>query len=416
MVCVGGDPTAARPIELCGGTHVGAPARSGRFLVTAEEAASAGVRRIEACRPAAVAHVQAAARRARRRAPARSAPSPTSSRPRRQAAGRAQGRAARGGPAARQARRRPGAAAPEARGRRRAPRDLALDGLDAAALRNAADTLMQRSGADLVVVGSGPCWWSRPPRPPARAAPRPARSSRRWPSAAAGAAAAGPTWRRPASRTPTACGGDGGGDRGRGPGGAGLSVAVATPAGDAHGASVPEVVLALDVGEARIGLARGELGAPSPSVAARCDAAAAWRTTSRPSRAAAPPRGRRGSWSGLPLRAQGGDSAPDAAGARPSPRRCGPRACASSCSTSASPRRWPSARSPASGLPRGKRQEKGRLDEAPPSRSSRPTWSGGDHRRRRRGRRRERPTDGRPTRRRAADPTRGRRIDEDGAP
>jgi alanyl-tRNA synthetase len=32
---------------------------------------------------------------------------------------------------------------------------LALEGLDAAALRNAADTLMQRSGADLVVVGSG---------------------------------------------------------------------------------------------------------------------------------------------------------------------------------------------------------------------------------------------------------------------
>ncbi len=45
-----GEPTASPSVELCGGTHVGRTGEIGPVLVTAEEAASAGVRRIEAAR------------------------------------------------------------------------------------------------------------------------------------------------------------------------------------------------------------------------------------------------------------------------------------------------------------------------------------------------------------------------------
>jgi putative holliday junction resolvase len=138
--------------------------------------------------------------------------------------------------------------------------------------------------------------------------------------------------------------------------------AAPSPAGDAHGASVPEVVLALDVGEARIGLARGEIGArfafgrgalrrsgrQADDVAAVVAAAAA--------------EGAARVVVGLPLRAQGGDSlqtqrvrsfaqALRAAGLRV-------ELFDERFTTALAQRQLA-----ASGLSRGKRQQKGRLDE-----------------------------------------------------
>ena len=173
MVCVGGAPgatdtgasgparTAPEPpavsIELCGGTHVARTGEIGPVLVTVEEAASAGVRRIEALAGrAAVAHAQslrdalAAAGRAlgakpdelevrigRLQAELKAA--------QREAAHLRDKLAAAQAGSAREVETIGGLAVAR----------MGLEGLDAAALRNAADTLMQRSQADVVVVGSG---------------------------------------------------------------------------------------------------------------------------------------------------------------------------------------------------------------------------------------------------------------------
>ncbi len=163
MVTMGGDDGSDRKavsIELCGGTHVRRTGEIGSLLVTSEEAVSAGVRRIEA-------NVGMAALRLHQ-----------DQRSQQQRLARSLG----GGPAeleertlklqadlkqsqrdAAQLRDRlaaaqtSGAAATtevrEAGGFRFAT--ATLEGLDAAALRGAADTLLGKSGADVVVVGSG---------------------------------------------------------------------------------------------------------------------------------------------------------------------------------------------------------------------------------------------------------------------
>ena len=155
IVTVGTDEHVS--MELCGGTHVGRTGEVGPVLITAEEAASAGVRRLEALAGrAAVTHVQqlrdalgAAARALGAK------PDELEGR-----VGKLQGELKT---AQREvAHLRDKLAAAQAGGAGETTdvaglrvASLALDGLDAAALRNAADTLMQRSGAELVVVGSG---------------------------------------------------------------------------------------------------------------------------------------------------------------------------------------------------------------------------------------------------------------------
>ncbi len=157
MVRIGGERSPS--IELCGGTHVRRTGEIGALVVTGEEAAAAGVRRLEAVAgTAAVAHVQTlraavlAGARALGATPdtfeARIAKLQTDLRAAQRESAQLRDRlaAAQTGGAA-------GSEVAEAGGFRFAT--AALDGLDASALRNAADTLLQRSGADLVVVGSG---------------------------------------------------------------------------------------------------------------------------------------------------------------------------------------------------------------------------------------------------------------------
>ncbi len=170
-VCVGGavfGPGAAAvsavapdtvSLELCGGTHVARTGELGLVVITAEEAAAAGVRRLEALAgSAALAHVRAlrdavaTAGRALGAKPEELADrverlqADVKTRERENAQLRDKLAAAQTG----------GGSATEVR----EAGDVrfvatSLDGLDAAALRNAADGLLQRSDADVVVVGSG---------------------------------------------------------------------------------------------------------------------------------------------------------------------------------------------------------------------------------------------------------------------
>jgi alanyl-tRNA synthetase len=165
MVTVGGGDHAAGTsgtsvsIELCGGTHVARSGQIGLLVITAEEAVSAGVRRIEARTGAAALAYLADLRRLQR-----------------DLVGAVGGNAAqleervgkligdlreshrevarlRDRLAAAQTAATPAAEVREAGGFTFTT--LALDGLDATALRNAADTQLTRTGADLIVVGSG---------------------------------------------------------------------------------------------------------------------------------------------------------------------------------------------------------------------------------------------------------------------
>jgi alanyl-tRNA synthetase len=165
MVTVGSGAGAGAPsgtsvsIELCGGTHVARSGQIGLLVITAEEAVSAGVRRVEARTGAAALAYLAELRRLQR-----------------DLVGAVGGNAAqleervgkliadlreshrdvarlRDRLAAAQTAATPVAEVQEAGGFTFTT--LALDGLDAAALRNAADTQLTRTGADLIVVGSG---------------------------------------------------------------------------------------------------------------------------------------------------------------------------------------------------------------------------------------------------------------------
>ena len=152
-----GDPAASPSIELCGGTHVGRTGEIGPVLITTEEAASAGVRRIEALAGrTALAHVQHL--RDALGATARALGAKPDELEGRVGKLQSELRATQREVAGLRDR----LAAAQAQGAQEVTEiaglhvaSLLLEGLDAAALRNAADTLMQRSGAELVVVGSG---------------------------------------------------------------------------------------------------------------------------------------------------------------------------------------------------------------------------------------------------------------------
>jgi len=165
MVSVGRDAAAgatggaAVSIELCGGTHVTSTGTIGLFIVTAEEAVSAGVRRIEArTGAAALVHVNELRRQQRDLvAVVGGNPQQLEERVSRLAADLkdAQREAARlrDRLAAAQTAAAPAVELKEAGGYTYAT--MALEGLDAGSLRNAADTQLTRTGADVVVVGSG---------------------------------------------------------------------------------------------------------------------------------------------------------------------------------------------------------------------------------------------------------------------
>ncbi|CAN5460064.1 hypothetical protein BH24DEI1_BH24DEI1_06710 [soil metagenome] len=160
MVAIG-DATARSAVstELCGGTHVRRSGEIGLLLITAEEAVSAGVRRIEALTGMAALRYGQELRETVAATARRLGTSPAGLDER---LGRLQADLKAAQREATGLRDRL-AAAQTAGGAQSEVREAAgfrystlnLDGLDAAALRNAADSLLQRSGADLVVLASG---------------------------------------------------------------------------------------------------------------------------------------------------------------------------------------------------------------------------------------------------------------------
>ena len=151
-------------LELCGGTHVTRTGTLGVFLVTAEESVSAGVRRLEAVvGEAALSYLRGLREGVTAAATALGVkPEEVTGRvvrlqndlkTRERDNAQLRDKLA----AAQMAKHEPSGGAhdvSEAGGFRYSA--VQLDGLDAGALRNAADTLLERSGADIVIVASGP--------------------------------------------------------------------------------------------------------------------------------------------------------------------------------------------------------------------------------------------------------------------
>ncbi len=158
MVTVGGDEAVS--VELCGGTHVERTGEIGLLTITAEEAVSAGVRRVEArvgnsalqylqelrnTQRTLVGHLGGTAATLEERLLKLQSDLKEAQRQSAQLRDKLAAAQTAGAGAATELK--------EAGGLRYAT--AILDGLDATALRNAADQLLERSGADVVVVGSG---------------------------------------------------------------------------------------------------------------------------------------------------------------------------------------------------------------------------------------------------------------------
>ena len=155
-----GSTTGGVSLELCGGTHVSSSGTLGVFLITAEEAVSAGVRRIEALVG------EAALSYLRNLREGVAATSKTLGVKPEEVTGRVErlqgdlktrerdNAQLRDKLAAAQTQGGTASEVKEAGGFRYST--VKLEGLDAGALRNAADALLDRSGADIVVLASGP--------------------------------------------------------------------------------------------------------------------------------------------------------------------------------------------------------------------------------------------------------------------
>jgi alanyl-tRNA synthetase len=156
MVSVG-ELADSPSIELCGGTHVERTGEIGLVMITREEAASAGVRRVEALSGrAALAQMQA--NRATLEGTARLLGAASDELETRVVKLQQELRAAQREAAQlrdKLASQQAGAGAESRTIAGLKVASAALDGLDASALRNAADTLMAKEHADVVVVGSG---------------------------------------------------------------------------------------------------------------------------------------------------------------------------------------------------------------------------------------------------------------------
>ncbi len=157
--------TGSVSLELCGGTHVTRSGTLGVFLITAEEAVSAGVRRIEALvGEAALSYLRGLRKGVTATSKALGVkPEEVTGRIERlqgdlRARDRDNAQLLDKLAAAQMASQEPVGGAQseirEAGGFRYST--VQLDGLDAGALRNAADALLERSGADIVILASGP--------------------------------------------------------------------------------------------------------------------------------------------------------------------------------------------------------------------------------------------------------------------
>jgi alanyl-tRNA synthetase len=158
MVTIAEDPASAVSVELCGGTHARRTGQIGSFVVTTEEAVSAGVRRVEArVGMAAVEYLRDLRETVTSLAGELGAKPPELG-----------GRVARLQADLKAAQRESAqlrdrlAAAQASAGERQQLREAGgfrylasqFAGLDSSSLRTAADNLLQQSGAEIVVVGS----------------------------------------------------------------------------------------------------------------------------------------------------------------------------------------------------------------------------------------------------------------------
>lgn len=158
MVTVGA-PESSVSVELCGGTHVARTGEIGSLLIVSEESVSSGVRRVEAVTGLSALHYVQSLRETTTGLARALGAKPDELTQRLEKlqldlkASQREVQQLRDKLAAAQTSQAATAAIQEAHGYRYVAQQL--EGLDATALRNAADTLLQKSGADIVVVASG---------------------------------------------------------------------------------------------------------------------------------------------------------------------------------------------------------------------------------------------------------------------